>query len=391
MRLGKAWVVGGAVVVLGAAAMPMLSTATPNTRIVRIGLEAPLTGSQASIGIGMLRGAVLAADQINAHGGIIGPNGQPGYLIRIVKINDAADPATGVAAAKRAIASGLNGVIGPYNSGVGEKTLPLYLKAGLVPFRLTSANATSRLGVTLQPMTYQIAPVASQAMTKWLKAKSAAVIYDSTAAYTKAEAEAVMVRLRESGVRINGYRITPGLGNYTATVKKAAATRPSVIYSVAYYPEGGVIAKEIAANHVAARCLEDYAAYDQGYIGAAGTSAAKNCPVVGVPGPNVFRGSKAVVDQYEAAFHAAPGTWAPYTYDSVKLFAWGVKHTGSYNQSALLKTLSHVVGYQGWTGSITISAKTYDRTPATVVVTAVNARRQFAIDPSWARSVGYTG
>jgi branched-chain amino acid transport system substrate-binding protein len=391
MRLGKAWVVGGAVVVLGTAAMPMLSTATPNTRIVRIGLEAPLTGSQASIGIGMLRGAVLAAVQINAHGGIIGPNGQPGYLIRIVKINDAADPATGVAAAKRAIASGLNGVIGPYNSGVGEKTLPLYLKAGLVPFRLTSANATSRLGVTLQPMTYQIAPVASQAMTKWLKAKSVAVIYDSTAAYTKAEAEAVMVRLRESGVQITGYRITPGLGNYTATVKKAAATRPSVIYSVAYYPEGGVIAKEIAANHVAARCLGDYAAYDQGYIGAAGTSAAKNCPVVGVPGSNVFRGSKAVVDQYEAAFHTAPGTWAPYTYDSVKLFAWGVKHTGSYNQSALLKTLSHVVGYQGWTGSITISAKTYDRTPATIVVTAVNARRQFAIDPSWARSVGYTG
>ncbi len=147
----------------------------------------------------MLRGAVLAADQINARGGVIGPNGKPGYLIKIVKIDDAANPATGVAAAKRAITAGLNGVVGPYNSGVGEKTLPLYLKAGLVPFRLTSANATSRLGITLQPMTYQIAPVASQALTKWLTAKSVAVIYDSTASYTTAEAKAVMVRLRGSG------------------------------------------------------------------------------------------------------------------------------------------------------------------------------------------------
>jgi len=391
MRLGTAWVVGGAAVAFGAAAMPVLSTATPNTHVVRIGLEAPLTGSQSSIGIGMLRGAVLAADQINARGGVIGPSGTPGYLIKIVKIDDAANPATGVVAATRAIAAGLNGVVGPYNSGVGEKTLPLYLKAGLVPFRLTSANVTSRLGITLQPMTYQIAPVAAQALTKWLKAKSVAVIYDSTATFTKAEAKAVMVRLRESGVRITGYRIVPGLKNYTAAVAKAAGAKPTAIYAIVYYPEGGVIAKEVVAAHVSAKCLEDYSAYDQGYVGAAGTAAARHCPVVGVPGPTVFRGSTAVVDQYERAFHAAPGTWAPYTYDSVKLFAWGVQHAGTYKQAALLKTLSHVVGYQGWTGSTTINPKTYDRTPATVVVDAVNARGQFVIDTPWAHAVGYRG
>jgi branched-chain amino acid transport system substrate-binding protein len=391
MRFGKAWVVGGAAGALGAAALPMSSAATPNTHIVRIGLEAPLTGSQSSIGIGMLRGAVLAADQINARGGVIGPNGKPGFLIKIVKIDDAADPATGVAAAKRAITAGLNGVVGPYNSGVGERTLPLYLKAGLVPFRLTSANATSRLGITLQPMTYEIAPVASQALTKWLKAKSVAVIYDSTASYTKAEAEAVMVRLRESGVRITGYRIVPGLDSYTAAVTQAAAAKPSAIYSVVYFPEAGVIAKEVVAEHVAAACLQDYSAYDQGYVGAAGTTAARHCPVVGVPGPTVFPGSARVVGQYERAYHAAPGTWAPYTYDSVKLFAWGVQHAGTYKQAALVKTLSHVVGYRGWTGSITISPKTYDRTPATVVVDAVTARGQFVIDVPWARAVGYTG
>jgi branched-chain amino acid transport system substrate-binding protein len=390
MRFGAAWFVGGVAVAL-APAVPVLSTATPNTHIVRIGLEAPLTGSQSSIGIGMLRGAVLAADQINAHGGVIGPNGKPGYLIKIVRIDDAANPATGVVAAKRAIAAGLNGVVGPYNSGVGEKTLPLYLKAGLVPFRLTSANVTSRLGITLQPMTYQIAPVASQALTKWLKAKSVAVIYDSTATFTKAEAKAVMVRLRESGVRITGYRIVPGLENYTATVEKAAAAKPTAIYAVVYFPEGGVLAKEVVAEHVAATCLEDYSAYDQGYVSAAGTTAARHCPVVGVPGPTVFPGSAKVVGQYERAYHAVPGTWAPYTYDSVKLFAWGLQHTGTYKQAALLRTLSHVVGYKGWTGSVTISPKTYDRTPATVVVDAVTAHGQFVIDVPWSRAVGYTG
>ncbi|MEI8262212.1 MAG: ABC transporter substrate-binding protein, partial [Actinomycetes bacterium] len=122
-------------------------TTTTSATTVRIGLEGPLTGSQSSVGIGMLDAARLAATNLNASGGILGKK------VVIVPIDDKADPATGVAAATRAIASGLTGVVGPYNSGVGIKTLPLYLKAGLVPIRLTSANSTEGLGVTLQPMT----------------------------------------------------------------------------------------------------------------------------------------------------------------------------------------------------------------------------------------------
>lgn len=70
----------------------------------------------------------FAADEANADGGVLGKQ------IEIVPIDDAADPATGVTAATRAIAAGLNGVVGPYNSAVGAKTLPLYLKAGVVRF-----------------------------------------------------------------------------------------------------------------------------------------------------------------------------------------------------------------------------------------------------------------
>ena len=41
-------------------------------KVWKIGLEGPLTGSQSDIGIGMLRGAQLAADEINAAGGVLG-------------------------------------------------------------------------------------------------------------------------------------------------------------------------------------------------------------------------------------------------------------------------------------------------------------------------------
>jgi ABC-type branched-subunit amino acid transport system substrate-binding protein len=59
----------------------------------------------------------------------------------------------------------LDGVVGPYNSGAGLKTLPRYLDAGLVPIRLTSSDDTAGMGFTLQPMTSQIAPVATDAVS----------------------------------------------------------------------------------------------------------------------------------------------------------------------------------------------------------------------------------
>ena len=138
----------------------------------------------------MLQGAELAADQINTAGGVLGRK------IEIIKIDDAANAATGVAAANAAIAAGLNGVVGPYNSSVGTQTLPLYLKAGVVPIRLTSDNSTDGMGFTLQPMTSQIAPVTSDALTKFYKAKSVGIIYDSSQNYTKSTSEAVKSKLK---------------------------------------------------------------------------------------------------------------------------------------------------------------------------------------------------
>ena len=54
--------------------------------MVRIGVEAPITGDQSVTGVGMVNGAQLAADAINSKGGI------NGRQVEIVPIDDAADP-----------------------------------------------------------------------------------------------------------------------------------------------------------------------------------------------------------------------------------------------------------------------------------------------------------
>jgi len=360
------------------------TTATVPANEVRIGLEGPLSGEQKSVGIGMLDAAKLAAAELNAHGGILGKN------VTIVPIDDKADPEAGVKAVKAAIAAGLSGVVGPYNSGVGVKTLPLYLKAGLVPIRLTSANSTEGLGVTLQPMTSQIAPVATTAITEWQKAKSVGIIYDKTQTYTADANTAMKSTLAKAGVRVTtDTAITPGKTSYASTVKAVEATHPDLIYIVTYYPEAGRIAKAMHASESSTKCLADFGAYDNGFIPAAGIPAAEACPVVGVPDPADFPGSAPLIASYVAAYGTPPGTWSPYAYDSVNILANAATSAGGFESSKILASLNAESLWHGWTGRVNFQAKTGDRIPPSVAVVRSDAKGAFHIDTAWEAATGY--
>lgn len=349
----------------------------------RVGLEAPLSGEQSTLGQGMLKGAELAADKLNAAGGIRGQS------VKVVPIDDAADPETGVEAAKAAIDEGLDGVVGPYNSSVGSETLPLYLKAGLVPIRLTSDTSTNGLGFTLQPMTYQIAPVASEALTGWLGAKRVAIAYDPTQSYTKTVSMSLKESLERAGVTVTDYaKVQPGEDDYTDVVDQLAATKPDVIYAAVYFPEGGLIAKEMREGKVKAQCVADYASYDTGFVETAGVPAARACPVVGVPAPEDFAGSAARVSEYKGKFDQDPGTWSPYTYDSLNFLADGVKQAKGTDSKKLTEALDGVDGWKGWTGSVSIDPKNGNRQPATVVITDTDAEGNLHVDEDWAKATG---
>jgi branched-chain amino acid transport system substrate-binding protein len=349
----------------------------------RVGLEAPLSGEQAVLGEGMLRGAELAAAQLNEGDGVLGKQ------VEVVPIDDAADPATGVEAAREAIDAGLDGVVGPYNSGVGIKTLPLYIKAGLVPIRLTSDDSTNGLGLTLQPMTYQIAPVASQALTDWLHAKKVAIAYDPTQNYTVSVSGALKESLEEAGVEVTAYeKVQPGKKSYTDVVEKLAAGEPDAIYAAVYFPEGGLIAKEMKEGGVKAQCVADYGSYDTGFVETAGVAAARACPVVGVPAPQDFGGAAARVSAYEDEFGDEPGTWSPYTYDSLNFLADGVEEAGGTDSGKLTEALDGVKGWKGWTGSVAIDPSNGNRQPATVVIVDTDKSGRLHVDEDWAKAVG---
>jgi len=351
---------------------------------LRIGLEGPLTGDQAPTGQGMLNGAKLAADEINAGGGVLGKQ------IEIVPIDDGADPQTGVKAAKAAIDEGLDAVVGPYNSGVGIETLPLYEDAGLVPIRLTSNSKTNSLGYTLQPMDYQIAPIAATGLTTWLGASSVAIIFDGTAEYTSSIADTLKTALETAGVSVPLFTaITPGTDDIAAAVSQAAQSGAQVIYGATYFPEGALIAQAISQQSVTVPCVLDYGSNDPGFIENAGSvEVAQGCTVVGVPSPQDFVKGPGFVQSYEDAFGEAPGTWSPYTYDSVMLIAEAIESAGGTDAAKLGTFLDSVQDWPGITGPVSLDPANGNREPATVVFLSVSDEGEFRVNLEWAQAVG---
>ncbi len=346
-----------------------------------IAVEGPMSGSQSSTGVDMADGAQLAVDQINAAGGI------EGVRLTLMKLDDKATAAGGIAAARKAIAAHAFAVVGPFNSSVGVANLPLYRRAGLPIVRLTSSVKTEGYGVTTQPMDSQVAPVEVREITQVLHATRPAIIYD-TSTYTAGIAKQVKAGLAAAGDPVvSMVAVSSTQSNFSSALNKVAAAHAGLLYIAAYGAEAGAIAKT-AATTGTAKCFVDLAAQGPDFVTAATQPVASACLSSGVPSAEQFAGASQYVTNYQSMFHSAPGTWGTFTYDSVEILAQAVQRAG-WHQKAVRGALGHIRNYQGITGAITIAPSTGNRVQSTVVILDVNSQGNYVIDPQWANAVAF--
>lgn len=336
-----------------------------------------MSGSQASTGIDMLRGAQLAAGQLDSGTGVLGRK------VKVVRADDGADPSQGVVVAKAMIARSVTAVVGPFNSSVGVKVLPLYRGAGIAIVRLTSSNLTQGFGVTAQPMASQIAPVESQELQGVLHVHSVAILYDPST-YTAGIAEQLRGLLTQGDVTVPvDEALAPGADPQGA-IAQIVGARPDLVYLAMYDPEAGSVAAALSAAKAGGRCFVDLAAQGPDFVSGAGVAVASKCLSSGVPAPAQLPGGAAYVSAYEAAFHQAPGTWGIFAYDSMLLLARAARTAGTWSGPALARALDHITGLKGATGTITIDPGTGNRVDAPVVILDVDASGAYVVDPTWA-------
>jgi branched-chain amino acid transport system substrate-binding protein len=360
-----------AAVGLAAAALAPIPAVAGDKGTIVIALEAPLTGSQASNGKDMLRGAQLAAMQVNARGGVLG------RTIKLVGVDDKADPALGAQAVQEAKAAGAVAVIGPYNSSVGLVNLRLYEEAGIVPLRMTSDNRTEGYGATLQPMNSQISPVEVDYISG-LGIDSVAMLVDPSA-YTKSIASRTAKGLEKAGIKVTQTVIPAGASDYSAEVGEALATGPDMVYSATYYPEGVLIAEELAQANTTATCFMNLANVDDAFVEEAGITTSRTCTFSGVPAAPQLPYAGDYVAAYRAEFDVNPDVWGAFTYDSAWVLFHAMAQTGTTKYAPLLDAVLHTRGLQGATGPIDIRSKSGNREDVPMYILKVNRKGDFVI------------
>ena len=336
-----------------------------------IAVEAPLTGAQASNGIDMARGVQLAVDEVNASGGI------KGRKIRLVKLDDMADPKLAADMVTAAQKAGAVAVVGPYNSSVGLVNLPLYIKAGITPVQMTSTDQTTGMGITVQPKNSQISPVEVKYITGQ-KVKKVAMLVDPSD-YTQGMADRTRTALTAAGITVTSTPITEGAADYTAQVKTALSTSPDLVYVSTYYPEGSKIAKALTSANTTAQCFMGLANVDPAFVTEAGVANAARCKFSGVPAAAQLPTAAIFTKSFTKAFSTAPGVWGVFTYDSTKLLADALKSVGNTKYQPVLNQLLKTKNYKGQTGLITIDKKTGNRTNVPVFILTVNSSGPFTI------------
>ena len=362
--------VTGAVALAGVAIAPVAQAASSD---IVIGVEAPLTGAQANNGKDMLRGVKLAAAQANAKGGIMGRK------IRIVELDDQADPSKAAAMVTQAQKAGVVAVVGPYNSSVGIVNLPLYLKAGIVPVHMTSTNDTDGMGITVQPKNNQISPIEA-GYAKSIGAKNVAMLVDSST-YTQGMADRLASALRADGATVTSIPITEGKNDYSAEVAQALQGVPDLVYVSTYYPEGAKIAQRLALSKLPTKCLMGLANVDAAFVTEAGEIAAQRCVFSGVPEAAQMPGAKAAayVAAYKKAFKKNPGVWGTFTFDSANVLFDKIAQVGSTKFAPVLKALKNTKNYKGATGTITIRPSTGNRVKVPVYILKVDDKGVFTV------------
>ncbi|MGN6168173.1 MAG: branched-chain amino acid ABC transporter substrate-binding protein [Solirubrobacteraceae bacterium] len=342
-----------------------------------LAVEGPQSGAQASNGLDQLRGVQLAVRQLNKYGGL-----WDGRKVVVYAANDKADAAGAKALARRVVSKGIHFLIGPFNSSVGLVNLPYYRRNHVLPVWMTSLPATAGLGVTLQPMNPQAAPIEARYVGR-VHAKHVAMLVDDTVngAFTKGMARRLRADLVRAGDSVTWTSVKEGRTRayYAHQVAKALSTKPDLVYVSTYFPEGAQIAKALTAHGSSPRCLMGFANVDNGFLADTTLKQAQRCVFSGVPAAPEMPSASAYVRQYRSMFSKNPGVWGSFTYDSARILFRAINSAQSFNRPAVERHLRQTKGFRGATGPITINSKNGYRKNVPISILRVNNQKRFVI------------
>ncbi len=347
-----------------AAASLVASTAALAQSTYKIAVAGPLTGSAASYGEEMRRGAQQAADDINAAGGINGKK------IELVFGDDACEPKQAVSVASRLIEKDkVQAVVGHFCSSSTIPASEAYAEADILMVTPASTNpkvTDRKLANVLRTCGRddQQGVVAGNYIADVLKSKRVVLIHDKDT-YGQGVADATRAQLAKRGIKEIMYEgLTRGEKDYNALVTKIKSVNADLIYFAGLSAEAGTLLRQVREQGLKTQFMSTDGAVEESFATTAGGKPVlKGVLITFGEDPRLIPDGKSVVEKLRKSGFE-PAGFTLYTYAGVQVVAAALKSANSTSGAALgnwlkANTVTTILGKKAWDAKGDLTSAAY--------------------------------
>jgi branched-chain amino acid transport system substrate-binding protein len=313
------------------------SSAPAAVGIIRIGVDLPVSGADAAIGLPTQNGAVLAIDDANKRGFAGGA-----FKLEASLLDDAVqgvhDPAAGAQNVKTFIAdSAVLGMVGPFNSNVAKSEIPLTNDAGLAQISPSNTNDGLTVGDdaaklrTAHPDVNSYFRVCTRDSRQGAALASFAkklgftrvFIIDDNETYGKGLADNFESSYKSGGGTVLGHEhISKNQQDFKALLTKVKSTSPgAVFFGGNTSTGGGLLRRQMADVEMASVPYMggDGISDTDEFVKEAGPMAKNVYYSFAAPDAEKLASAKTFVAEYKGRFNAAPGPYSANAYASMTI------------------------------------------------------------------------
>jgi branched-chain amino acid transport system substrate-binding protein len=343
---------------------------------IRVGEYGSITGSEAAFGKTTDDGIRLAADELNAAGGLNGKK------FEIIGPEDTASvQQQGEIAVKRLLEKKVVAVLGEVASGISMAGGPV-CQSNQVP--MISPSSTNPDVTKVGDFVFRVCfidPYQAGVLAKFsvdtLKAKTAAIMFDAGAPYSVGIHDEFKRSFEKRGGKIvSEVGFSKEDKDFKSQLTKVKSANPDVIVVGSYYQQGGTILKQARDLGITVPLLggdgwdnAEFHTYAGNKVGNAYMSTHAS---MDDPAPTIQNFVKA----FEAKYGHKPDALAALGYDSMKVLADAMKRAKSLSGSDLRDAIAATKDFDGVTGKITINANR-DAEKGAVILEIANGAFKF--------------
>ncbi|MCM3726781.1 ABC transporter substrate-binding protein [Neobacillus cucumis] len=348
---------------------------------IKIGANLELSGGVASYGQSAKEGIELAIEEINKKG----IDGKKLELVTVDNKSDAAEATSG--ALKLATQDKVVAMIGAATSTntLAQVQIAQDNKIPLITPTATNATITFKDG-KLNDFVFRtcfIDPfqgtVAANFATNDLKAKSAAVLIDSSSDYSKGLAASFKKAFKANGGKIVAEEAYVAKDtDFHSTLTRIKAANPDYVFLPGFYEEVGLIVKQAREIGLTVPFMGGDGWDSPKLVDIAGAASLENTYIT-----NHYSSgdSDKKVQDFVSAFKAkydgkSPDAFGALGYDTVYFLADAIKRAGSSDPKKIQKALAETDGLELVSGKVKLD-KNHDPIKAAVILEYVNGQQQY--------------